>query len=147
MNQRVSSREGRLENRRFVLGKVLGSDWFNEGDPLNTPKGLYHLSFYDHSTLANVSGAIIAEGIKTNSKKMTYEFSGVVNSKGVIEVKLRIPLGHWGAHIGEAEFKYNNELDQVEYRFKCYIANTNMASEHLLIDTRQLLWRAPGLHH
>ena len=141
--QLYSMAQERLKNRCFVLERILASDWYNEGDPFCTDGKLYRIEFYDFSTLSHIGGALHAQNINREEDKKLYEFSGFINKKGKVKIKLRLPIGKWGANIGEATISYDQELDQLEYKFHHYIDNIDMYNENQIIDTKRDLWRAP----
>ncbi|KZP59627.1 hypothetical protein A3N37_00225 [Enterobacter ludwigii] len=126
------------ERRKEFLEIFTRSPWSNEGDVLTTPKAHYTLDLKKGDGLSNVYGTLWI-----NVDERYYEFSGDIDSKGVLKTKMKIPIGKWGAYIAKAKFSYSEETDQITYIFDGFIDNKEMASANDVLDTVQQLWRAP----
>ncbi|MBN3216696.1 hypothetical protein [Pectobacterium polaris] len=122
--------------RKEMLDLFTRSNWFNEGDIYTTPKAHYTLKLDKSSGLSDVYGTLFI-----NSNEKYYEFNGKIDSKGVLETKLRMPIGKTGANIAKVKFTYSEEDDQITYKFEGYIDNKDMVQENSVLDTEQKLWR------
>lgn len=126
------------ERRKEFLEIFTATKWSNEGDVLTAAKAHYTLDLKKAGGLSNVYGTLFI-----NANESYYEFSGNIDSKGVLKTKLRIPTGKWGANIARAKFIYSEDTGNITYKFDGFIENKDMASANDVLDTVQELWRAP----
>lgn len=127
------------ERRKEFLKIFTQTKWSNEGQILTTAKAHYTLDLKKAGGLSNVFGTLWI-----NADESYYEFSGQINSKGVLKAKLRMPIGKWGANIAKAKFIYSEDTGEITYKFEGFIDNKDMASANDVLDTVQQLWRAPA---